>query len=210
MKRPAIIENKPCVYMIKNTVNGKVYIGSSVRPYNRFYRHADLLKRGVHHAIRLQNSFNKYGAEAFQFSILKYTKRENVRKEEARILKMFDATNREKGYNNSDLTDYGVMKHTETTIEKMRKSQQARAANMTDEERARRSEVCKKSIRPVLCSNGMRFDSIADASRYFDVTYSSICRLIQKQRPAGISRCGRYSKLNGLSFNYAEETENVG
>ena len=234
MKRPAIIEKEPCVYMIKNTVNGKVYIGSSVNGYKRYNSHISHLRNGVHSSIRLQRSFNKYGAEAFVFIVLKYTDKNQHRKEEARVLKMLDATNPEKGYNNSDLTERGVIKHTETTKEKMRKSQQDHAANLTDEERKLRSEsgkktwegkseeevrahckkasnaAIKKTSRAVICSNDMRFDSLADAGRYFGVAHVAILHLIKKQRPGGVSGCGKHSKLNGLSFKYAEKTENVG
>jgi len=234
MKRPAIIENKPCVYMIKNTVNGKVYIGSSVDANNRYKSHTSHLKKGVHHSVRLQRSFDKYGEEAFVFIVLKYTDKNEHRKEEARVLKMLDATNPEKGYNNSDLTDLGVIRHTETSKEKMKKSQQARVVNMTDEDRTLlikggkktwegKSEeevrahckkasnaAIKKTSRAVICSNGMRFDSLADAGRYFGVAHVAILHLIKKQRPGGVSGCGKHSKLNGLSFNYVEETENVG
>ena len=228
MKRPAIIEKAPCVYMIKNTVNGKVYIGSSVDANKRYKSHTSHLKKGVHHSIRLQRSFDKYGEEAFVFIVLKYTDKNQHRKEEARVLKMLDATNPEKGYNNSDLTELGVIKHTETTKEKIKKSNQDRAANLTDEERKLRSEngkktwegkseeevrahckkasnaAIKKTSRAVICSNGMRFNSLADAGRYFGVDHVAILYLIKNQRT------GKYSKLKGLSFNYAEETENVG
>ena len=234
MKRPAIIENRPCVYMIKNVINGKVYIGSSVNGYKRYNAHTSHLKKGVHHSIRLQRSFDKYGEEAFVFIVLKYTDKNQHRKEEARVLKMLDATNPEKGYNNSDLTELGVIRHTETSIDKMKKSQQARVAVMTDEEREVRSEAgkktwvgkseeeirshckkasnaaIKKTSRAVLCSNGMRFDSLRDAARHFGVSHVAIVYLVKKQRPGGVSGCGKYSKLNGLSFKYAEETENVG
>lgn len=234
MKRPAIIENRPCVYMIKNVINGKVYIGSSIDANKRYKAHTSHLKKGVHHSIRLQRSFDKYGEEVFVFIVLKYTDKNQHRKEEARVLKMLDATNPEKGYNCSDLTDYGVIKHTEETREKLKKSHQARAANLTDEERKLLSEggkkawegkseeeirvhckkasnaAIKKTSRAIICSNGMRFDSLADAGRHFGVNHVAILHLIKKQRPGGVSGCGKYSKLNGLSFKYAEETENVG
>lgn len=214
MKRPAIIENRPCVYMIKNTVNGKVYIGSSVNGNRRYSRHLYELKKGTHHTIRLQKAFNKYGVEAFVFMILKYTEKNNLRKEESRILKMLDTSNPEKGYNSSSLDDLGIIEATESSKEKMRESQKARYINMTDEDRAalikKRSEaMAKKCSRPIVCSNGTRFDSLADAAKHFNTSRGNIRRLIKKQRPGGVSGCGKYSKLNGLSFKYAEETENV-
>ena len=249
MKRPAIIEKKPCIYMIQNVKNGKVYIGSSINGNKRYREHLYDLKRGDHRSSRLQNSFNRYGSEAFVFIVLKYTERENLREEEARLIRILDSTNREKGYNMSDLTELGVLKHTETSKEKMRKagkgrkhteaskenmrkSQQARVANLTDEERKVLSDNgkkawkgksqeqirahCKKAsnvankkrARAVICSNGARFDSLADAGRFFGVGTASIHHLVKKQRPGGVSGCGKFSKLKGLTFKYEKETNN--
>lgn len=58
------------VYKIENTRNGKIYVGSSVNIENRRSAHLSLLARGVHKNRILQNSYNKYGPEAFTFSVL--------------------------------------------------------------------------------------------------------------------------------------------
>ena len=59
-----------CIYFIKNMENGKFYIGSSI-DFNRRKRvHLNLLKNNKHHSIKLQNSFNKYGIDKFQFNII--------------------------------------------------------------------------------------------------------------------------------------------
>lgn len=59
-----------CIYSIENTENGKIYVGSAVDYHRRKRVHLNLLKKGKHHSIKLQNSFNKYGIDKFQFNIL--------------------------------------------------------------------------------------------------------------------------------------------
>lgn len=58
------------IYQIKNLVNGKVYVGSAKSFTNRFIAHKKLLKRGKHHSIKLQNAWEKYGADNFLFQKL--------------------------------------------------------------------------------------------------------------------------------------------
>jgi group I intron endonuclease len=53
------------IYLIKNKINDKVYIGSSINFKNRWYKH----KSGKG-SIHLFNSILKYGLENFEFKIL--------------------------------------------------------------------------------------------------------------------------------------------
>ncbi len=58
------------VYQITNTINGKVYRGSAKCFKKRGYQHLRTLENGTHHCKRLQNSFKKYGTDAFVFEVL--------------------------------------------------------------------------------------------------------------------------------------------
>lgn len=58
------------IYQIKNIINNKIYIGSSANIEKRWEAHINLLNRGVHHSIHLQNAWNKYGSENFKFIIV--------------------------------------------------------------------------------------------------------------------------------------------
>ena len=58
------------VYKIKNLVNNKVYIGSTVNTKNREYKHFWMLNKGIHDNEHLQKSFNKYGSKNFVFEIV--------------------------------------------------------------------------------------------------------------------------------------------
>lgn len=60
------------VYMIRNKTNGKVYVGSSLDLKQRWIDHRKALRGNRHPNGRLQNSWNKYGEDAFEYVILEY------------------------------------------------------------------------------------------------------------------------------------------
>lgn len=58
------------IYQIRNTVNGKVYIGSAHSFFKRRSAHFTSLRRGDHHSEPLQRSWKKHGESAFVFEPL--------------------------------------------------------------------------------------------------------------------------------------------
>lgn len=58
------------IYKITCTVNGKIYIGSSVNIYRRWRDHKNELRRGVHSNSHLQRAWNKYEESTFIFEVL--------------------------------------------------------------------------------------------------------------------------------------------
>jgi group I intron endonuclease len=58
------------IYQIRNTLNGKVYIGSAENVYDRWAVHRSLLKHGNHHCPPLQADWIKYGKDAFIFEVI--------------------------------------------------------------------------------------------------------------------------------------------
>jgi group I intron endonuclease len=58
------------VYTIINTVTGGEYIGSTVNFKSRKSKHLKDLNRNIHHSKYLQNYWNKYGSDAFEFIII--------------------------------------------------------------------------------------------------------------------------------------------
>lgn len=55
------------IYLIRNVINNKLYIGSAKNLYMRRQYHFSALRKGRHDNQRLQNAFNKYGEYAFSF-----------------------------------------------------------------------------------------------------------------------------------------------
>ncbi len=58
---------KSGIYIIKNLINGKIYIGSAVNLDRRLKYHCWALRRGVHRNIHLQRAWDKDGKAAFVF-----------------------------------------------------------------------------------------------------------------------------------------------
>ena len=60
------MEKQSGIYQIKNTVNGKVYIGQSIDTIKRYDAHWNMLKQGKHFNKHLQRAFNKYGNNGYR------------------------------------------------------------------------------------------------------------------------------------------------
>ena len=90
------------VYAIKNKMNNKVYIGSSINILNRWKKHENELNRNRHHSEHLQYAWNKYGKENFEFMILEECSEENVREREQYYIDYYTSYDAEYGYNISE------------------------------------------------------------------------------------------------------------
>lgn len=104
------------IYEIRNNVNNKRYIGSTIGIKWRKSTHFSLLKRGKHHSLALQRAYNKYGEDAFFFAIIEdgisqdyLIEREQYwldkLKPEYNVLKMAGSN---KGWHHSDKTKAGM------------------------------------------------------------------------------------------------------
>jgi group I intron endonuclease len=58
------------IYKIVNVKTNKIYIGSSVNIKNREKRHFWMLRKNIHDNEYLQNSYNKYGKDFFEFETI--------------------------------------------------------------------------------------------------------------------------------------------
>ena len=64
------MENNIGIYIIKNNIDDRVYIGSSINLKKRFYAHINSLRNKNHHNTKLQNFVNKYGLNVLLFEII--------------------------------------------------------------------------------------------------------------------------------------------
>lgn len=60
----------PVIYKIRNVVNQKFYVGSTINTKERFRTHRKKLRAQTHHCRYLQSAWNKYGEECFVFEIV--------------------------------------------------------------------------------------------------------------------------------------------
>ena len=58
------------IYKIRNKVNGKIYIGSTQNKTRRLVQHKSNLRNNRHDNPYLQNAWNKYSTDNFEFTIV--------------------------------------------------------------------------------------------------------------------------------------------
>jgi len=68
--------SKPCIYSICNTLNNRVYIGSTVNLQRRYFEHKTKLESNKHISIYLQNDYNKCNCQ-FMFQVVEYVDNPN-------------------------------------------------------------------------------------------------------------------------------------
>lgn len=88
------------IYKITNTVNGKVYIGSSVDINGRLNSHRSDLRQNKHGNQHLQKAWNLYGEESFIFDVIEECDPQTVRDVEQRYLdELFTKNHKDDFYN---------------------------------------------------------------------------------------------------------------
>ena len=88
------------VYAIRNTVNTKLYIGSgAVSIEQRFAQHRSNLRLNQHYNNHLQQAWNKYGEEVFEFIIVEECTPEDCLVLEQYYIDYYDTCDSKCGYN---------------------------------------------------------------------------------------------------------------
>lgn len=112
------------VYCIKNLLNNKLYIGSSIHIKKRFRQHLKALNNGVHHSYHLQRSWNVYGKDNFKFEILEtFSDYDILTQRELDLILKYKTNERDFGYNISlpSPVGAGISKHSDETKELLRR-----------------------------------------------------------------------------------------
>lgn len=88
------------VYVIRNVVNGKVYVGSASRGIrSRWNEHLSNLRKARHANRHLQAAWIKYGEGAFEFKVLLVCGADDCLTNEQIFIDQMKAANDEYGYN---------------------------------------------------------------------------------------------------------------
>lgn len=105
------------IYQIKNKINNKIYVGSSINIYRRWKEHIRYLNDNTHHNIHLLRAWKKYGKENFEFSIIeellpmqnesKKVFTERIIEKEQYYIDKFNCSNSYIGYNISGTASGG-------------------------------------------------------------------------------------------------------
>lgn len=114
------------IYLIRNKINGKFYLGSTKNLHKRKLKHFRDLKNKKHHSIYLQRSYDKYGVDNFEFIVIETSF--NYLQREQWLLNLIDFNN---SYNISKTSSGGdfIYNHPEKdrlikeAIERLKNSQ---------------------------------------------------------------------------------------
>ena len=85
------------IYLLRNTVNGKLYVGQSVHAGRRWHEHKKSAARGD--KSPLYNSIRKYGCDAFEFVVVEVCDPLKLDEREEYWFSFYDVRNPSKGYN---------------------------------------------------------------------------------------------------------------
>lgn len=182
------------VYLISNNVNGKCYVGSTIHLDQRRREHFSKLANNKHINAHLQNAYNKYGREAFDFEVLetididdnikdKLLKREQFwidnLKPEYNILLVAGSN---LGYHHTGETKKKIsesttgVKKSEEHAKHIREGQSGRV--LTEEHKAKLSEAAKHRKSPsnhaIISIDGVIYNSLKEASEATGVKYNTI------------------------------------
>lgn len=165
--------NNYCIYMHKNKINNKVYIGQSCNIKVRWH---PISYKGSSY---FYNAIKKYGWNNFEHIILENNlSLEEADKKEKYYIKLYDFVNRDKGYNlkNGGNNGYQLSKE---TIQKIKNSNKIYAEMHKEDYIQRLEKAHTKARKKVICLNNNKiFDSQLIAANYAGLKNS-----------APISRC---------------------
>lgn len=127
------------IYKIVNKVNNKVYIGQSIHLEERKIQHWSKLRNNKSHNYHLQQAWNKYGEDSFEFIILLECKKDELDEKEEFFISLYNALDISCGYNVAKGGNASSI--TEKTREKISNS----VKELWKDEKYRNNQILKSS-----------------------------------------------------------------
>lgn len=153
---------KTGIYMIRNTVNNKSYIGQSQNIELRIKTHVWMLSNNRHYNVHMQSAWNKYGEGSFSISILEECEACRLDELEMFYINKFDSY--KNGYNRTE-GGGGTrgFRASESSKQKMRDNHY----NCSGKKNPRARSV-------VLLNTGEVFDCITEAASAYNVAKADV------------------------------------
>lgn len=171
------------IYCIENKKNHKTYVGSSKNIYQRLLKHFALLRHNKHENAHLQNAWNKYGEENFEWIVLELCNSNVLTEKEQYCIDLFGA-------------EYNITRIVERNIP----SKESRIKQGETRRKLHLEGKLEWNFNPVtiyvydlqgnfLFSNPL---GLKDTAAKLKVAPSSICRVLN----------GTYQQCKGYRFSY--------
>ncbi len=181
------------VYKIQNVQDGRCYYGSSVNIEKRFTQHLKTLSNNTHHNNHLQRAWNKYGKEAFTFTVVEECELDQILVREQYYLDI-----NVQGYNIGKTSSGGdnISNHPnrDMIVSKIKQANHLRISTMTEQEKHARFS------KPMEMNNNWKGGS----------TYSYCsCGTRKKPKATTCSKCRDRSGINNPFYGktHSEDTK---
>lgn len=193
-----------CIYMHKNKVNGKIYIGQSCNLKIRWH------PISYKDCSYFYNAIQKYGWENFEHIILEDNLSiEEADEKEKYYISYFDTINRNKGYNLKTGGNSGY-KLSKETKQKISLSNKEYAKNNIDKLRLHLEKMHQKVKKKVIClNNNQIFDSQMLAAEWAGLKNSTpISRCCNGERKTAGKHPITKERLRWSFYEIKEENNN--
>lgn len=116
------------IYGIRNKLNGKIYIGQTTDVDLRYKEHFSHLKNNCHQNSHLQNAWNKYGQDCFEFLIVEECSEDNLTEREQYWIDYYGGVSSKNTYNIREAGSKG--RHSEETKIKLRNAHLGKSVSL--------------------------------------------------------------------------------
>lgn len=133
------------IYYIKNIINNKIYVGSSIYLRRRLSLHISHLNNGKHDNLHLQNAWNFYGENLFDFGILEYCSGDEILAREQYWIDELEACDPDLGYNLRKIASSNAgYRHSEESKLKVANSKRGKPRSEETKAKLRAANLGKK------------------------------------------------------------------
>lgn len=205
--------NYPVIYKITNTVTNKIYIGKSIKFFNRYkyYKYNHKGKR-----MHIYRSMCKYGFDKFLFEIIERCEISELIERELFWILYYKSTDLSIGYNlRMDSKENSGFKHSDITKDKISKKLKGRKpwhSGLTGLKCFRSKATLEKFSKEMTGGGNpnakkvyqydkylnfiKEYDSASTASRDLDIVFQGICRAASGERKSYKNFIWAYSPLH--------------
>lgn len=143
------------IYIIKNLINNKVYVGSSINLNSREYKHFWMLDKGMHDNHYLQQSYNKHGKDSFIFEIVCNCEPGELVLKENYYIDLYKSNKQTSGYNLAKVNEFRRNTYNDEV-----------KINLSKYNLEKNGNFKKFSLINILTEKEYIFDSLVDAANY--------------------------------------------
>lgn len=165
------------IYIIKNNIDNKIYIGSSKNTESRFRVHKSYLRNNKHANKHLQRAWNLNGGD-FSFSVIEVTSEENRFVREQFYIDFYGLPNENIGYNfrRKVENNFGIKHSKETRVLLSNASKRAWNNPKTKEKFLIniKNTTIKRRKKIIELNSGEIFESISDAAKKLNIPIRNI------------------------------------